>query len=745
MRKYRHIITGIVMALLGLTSCQKPNTDKSIDHLLSQMTLEEKIGQMCQINTIDYPVSKLDKQSIVKGEVGSILNEVDVKKINHIQRIAVEESRLGIPILFGRDVIHGFKTVFPIPLGMAASWNPALVEASAHIAAKEARSSGVRWTFAPMLDLSRDPRWGRIAESFGEDPLLGGQLGAAMIKGFQSDALNGKHKIAACAKHFVGYGAAEGGRDYNTALIPIRELHDQYFPPFEEAIKAGVLTFMSSFNEIDGIPSTGNKYLFRDVLRDQWHFDGFVVSDWKSTTEMIQHGFVENEKQAAERSIVAGVDMEMVASSYKENIHALLKEGKITEKQIDEAVLNILRVKKELNLFDDPYIAEEDQNKFSSPKDLVTAKKMATQSMVLLKNDGILPLNAHHQKIALIGPMADQPYEQLGTWNFDGDASITITPRMAFEKRWGKENILFAPGLEYSRDKRHTDFNQALSLAKKADVIVFCAGEEAILSGEAHSRAHIDLPGAQSELISYLKKSGKPIVLTVFAGRPLVLNDVAPLSDAIIYGWHPGTMGGEALADIVSGEANPSGKLPLSFPKSVGQIPIHYNHKNTGRPVEPHQWVPMDEIPVGAVQTSLGNTSHYLDDGYAPAYPFGYGLSYTSFEYSNLKLDKQKYNLDDTIEVRFDLTNTGDRKGTEITQLYIRDLVGNVTRPVKELQGFKRITLEAGQRQTVTFKIPTTQLSFHDMEMKDRVEAGRFQLWVGGDANTNISLYFELD
>ncbi|QZE15092.1 glycoside hydrolase family 3 C-terminal domain-containing protein [Halosquirtibacter laminarini] len=735
---------SIIGALFIMASCQSSNEEDRVASLLEKMTLEEKIGQMCLINTPGNNLSDKDIQRLRNGEIGSVLNETNVDLINQFQREAVEKSRLGIPLLIGRDVVHGFKTMFPIPLGMAASWNPNLVKQSAVVAAKEAKSSGINWTFAPMVDLARDARWGRIAESFGEDPLLSAKLGVAMIQGFQSDTLNGKYKIAACAKHFAGYGAAEGGRDYNTALIPMRELYDQYFPAFEEAVDAGVFSIMTSFNEIDGVPSTGNRFLLRDVLRDQWGFKGFVVSDWCSTTEMIVHGFAANPKEAAERSINAGVDMEMVATSFHDNIKTLLKEKKITMKEIDQAVLHILRVKESLNLFEDPYVDKNEQHQYAAPEDLLLAKKITSQSMVLLKNKNqILPLKLPSTKLALIGPLADKPYEQLGTWNFDGDVSLSITPRDAFTKRWGNK-VSFTPGLNYSRDKSNDGFASAIANAKKADVVVFCAGEEAILSGEAHSRAGITLPGAQAALIKELKKTGKPIVLVIYAGRPLVLNDVEPYVDAIIYGWHPGTMGGEVLADIVDGTMNPSGKLPVTFPRSVGQIPMHYNHKNTGRPVDPKQWIPMDKIPIKAIQTSLGNTSHYLDDGYTPAYPFGYGLSYTNFDYGSIHLDKQVYDVSDTLRVTCDIRNTGDRDGTEIVQLYVRDLVGNVTRPVRELKAFKRVPLKSNQTKKVQFYLPVSTLAFHDMQMNRIVEPGRFQLWIGGDAIVKTSVYFQV-
>ncbi len=720
------------------------DVENKVQSLLSEMTLDEKIGQMCQADPGFFGAPDALKEAVKDGQVGSLLNLIGAEEVNEIQKIAVEESRLGIPLIIARDVIHGFKTVFPIPLGQAATWNPELVRQGSRIAASEASSTGIKWTFAPMIDISRDARWGRIAESLGEDPYLTSVLGAAMVKGFQGDSLNSETSIAACAKHFAGYGAAEGGRDYNSALIPPRELLDIYLPPFKAAVDAGVLTLMSGFNEIDGVPATGNKYLLRDVLRHEGGFDGFVVSDWASTWEMINHGFAADEKDAARLAIKAGVNMEMATTTYRDNISELLEEGLLNIETINQAVREILRVKFELGLFDNPYTAIEEQNQFAKPEYLEAAKVAATQSMVLLKNDqATLPIKPS-KKVALIGPMANQAYEQLGTWIFDGDTTLTVTPLKAFKVTFGQENVLFAEGMSISRTRHKEGFRKAIEQAKKSDVIVFCGGEESILSGEAHSRANIDLPGVQNELIKELKKTGKPLVLVVMAGRPLTIGETSSHADAVIYAWHPGTMGGAALADIVIGKTNPSGKLPVTFPKVVGQIPIYYNHKNTGRPANPDSWTQMYDIPVKAPQTSLGNESHYIDAGFTPLYPFGYGLSYTSFEYSDLSLDKEIYNLGDTITVSFTLHNVGDFAGDEVAQVYVRDLVGNVTRPVRELKAFKRINLQDGGEKTVTLKIKVDDLAFTNIDMEQVVEPGEFHLWVGGDSNATLTTNFKV-
>jgi len=719
---------------------QHDSIDQKVEQLLGQMTLDEKIGQMWQVNG-----GHGHDEFIKQGKIGSILNDVDPQNINRLQKIAVEESRLGIPLIVARDVIHGFKTIFPIPLAQAATWNPELVKQGSRIAAMEASSTGVKWTFAPMIDISRDARWGRIAESLGEDPYLTSVLGAAMIKGFQGDSLNSETSIIACAKHMAGYGAAEGGRDYNTTLIPPRELNDIYLPPFKAAVDAGVRTFMAAFNDIDGVPATGNEFLFRQVLRKQWKFNGFVVSDWASPWEMINHGFAADDKEAALRAIKAGVNMEMATGTYNDNVHELIEEGLLDMAMIDQAVREILRVKFELGLFDNPYIKEENQNQFAKPEYLEAAHQTAAQSMVLLKNEGnTLPLNAS-KKIALIGPMANQPYEQLGTWIFDGDSTLSITPLEAFQKTFGDDNVLFADGLSISRTRHHKGFKKAIAQAKKSDVIVFVGGEESILSGEAHSRANIDLPGAQNELIKDLKKTGKPIVLVIMAGRPLTIGEISEYADAVIYAWHPGTMGGAALADVIVGEVNPSGKLPVTFPKVVGQIPMYYNHKNTGRPANPDTWTQMYEIPVKAPQTSLGNESHYIDAGFTPLYPFGYGLSYTSFEYSDLKLNKDAYAEGEVIKVTFELKNTGEVNGDEVTQVYVRDLAGSVTRPVRELKAFKRISLNAGEQTTVTLTININDLAFTNINMERVVEKGEFQLWVGGDSNAKLQKSFSVN
>lgn len=746
MKKKKIALLGL-SALLFFSCTQKQDgTEKRINDLLSKMTLEEKIGQLNQINYSENGDSKQQiEEGIKSGNIGSLLNIVDAARINELQRLAVEESRLGIPLIIGRDVIHGFKTIFPIPIGQAATFNPEIAEQGAAVSAAEARSVGVTWTFAPMLDISRDARWGRLAEGLGEDPYLGAVLGSAMVRGYQGANLANNTSIAACVKHFVAYGAAEGGRDYNATNVPPHLMRNVYLVPFKAAIEAGAATVMTSFNENDGIPGTGNKYLLTDVLRGEWGFDGFVVSDWASVTEMIPHGFAANAKEAAMKAINAGVDMEMVSMSYLQNIVELIKEGKVSQKRVDEAVKNILRIKFRLGLFDNPYVETNAPSAFYTEENLQKAKTAAEQSAILLKNNGILPFRDNIKSIALIGPMADAPHDQLGTWIFDGEKEHTITPKAALETMYAdKVKVHFAEGLKYSRDKNKSDFGKAVSAARSADAVVAVIGEEAILSGEAHSLADINLQGAQKELIAELKKTGKPLVVVVMAGRPLTIEDELNASDAMLYYFHPGTMGGPALADLLFGKVVPSGKLPMTFPKMVGQIPVYYNHNNTGRPANKTETL-IDDIPLKASQTSLGNTSYYLDAGFDPLFVFGYGLSYTTFEYSNIKLSNEKIKLGDKLDVTVTLKNTGKYDATEVAQLYINDVSASIVRPVRELKGFKRVHLKAGESQEQVFSITTDDLSFYGMDMKPVTEPGEFKVWIGGNSNAELESKFVVE
>ena len=735
MKRYIYTLCALV-AVLSAGCSQKDSVEAKVDELLSQMTLREKIGQMHQIST-DVEVDKM----IAEGMVGSILNCVNPEEINALQHIAVEQTRLGIPILFSRDVIHGFKTIFPIPLGLAATFDPAIVEQGARVAAVEATAAGIRWTFSPMLDIARDPRWGRVAEGSGEDPYLDSQMGAAMVRGYQGDNLASPDAMAACVKHFVGYGAAEGGRDYNSTMISERSLRNTYLPAFKAAVDAGAATLMTSFNEIDGIPSTGNTFLLRNILREEWGFDGMVVTDWNSSGEMVAHGFATDLKDATRLSVNAGVDMDMMSFGFVTYIEDLVKEGKISEKTIDDAVRNILRLKFRLGLFDNPYVdAEAMASKLYTPAHLEAAKQSAVESAILLQNNNdVLPLEGV-RRILVTGPMADAGHDQLGTWVFDGEEEHTVTPLAALRKRF---DVVYVPALDYSRDNNTAHLAQARSAAASCDAVVVFAGEEAILSGEAHSLSNLDLQGAQSQLIAEVKRSGKPVVVVVMAGRPLTIERDLANCDAMLYMFHPGTMGGEAVADLLTGAAVPSGKTPLTFLREVGQVPFYYNRNNSGRPCNGTETL-LANIPVKAGQTSLGNTGFYLDSGYGPLFPFGYGLSYTTFEYGNIALSKSEYGKNDTIVVEYDLTNTGKRTGTEVAQLYVRDLVGSTVRPIKELKRFERVTLAAGETKRMKFELPVSELAFWGLDMEYKVEAGDFHLWVAGDSASGEPLGFEV-
>ncbi len=733
-------------AVLALVSCGQKQAgtvgatsevESRIEHILGQMTLAEKIGQMNQVSA-GGEVSNY-AEAIRKGQVGSILNEVDPVKLNEFQRLAVEESRLGIPLLVGRDVIHGFHTIFPIPLGLAATFDPALVEEGARIAAVEATAQGVRWTFSPMLDIARDPRWGRIAEGSGEDTYLDARMAEAMVHGYQGEVLD-TTSMAACVKHFVGYGAAEGGRDYNSTFLTERQLRNFYLPPFEAAIKAGAMTLMTSFNDNDGVPSTGNAFVVKDILRGEWGFDGLVVTDWDSMGEMIDHGFGADRKDVAEKAINAGVDMDMMTFGFLSHLEELVKEGAVKQSAIDQAVRNILRIKIMLGLFEHPYVDVEAAKAVQyAPEHLAAARKTAEESAILLKNDGILPLKGKG-RILVTGPMADAPWDQLGTWCFDGQKEHTVTPLKALQERFPGQ-VTYVPGLRFSREKRES-FADVVSAARSADVVLAFLGEEAILSGEAHCLADLNLIGSQSELLAALKATGKPVVATILAGRPLTIERDLPNCNAVLYSFHPGTMGGPALASLLSGDANPSGKTPITFLRTVGQAPLYYNHNMTGRPYRGEKL--LADIDLEAGQTSLGNTSYYLDYGAYPLFPFGYGLSYTTFEYSNASLDKKEYGVEDTITLSFTLSNTGEYKGTEVVQVYVRDLVGTLTRPVKELKAFERVELASGESRTVTLQIPVQSLAFWGLDGVKKVEPGDFQLWVAGDSATGEALSFKV-
>lgn len=725
--------------------------ERRVRELLARMTLEEKIGQLAQVQSGGGHVPDHLRQSLREGRVGSVINEVHAATVNELQRIAVEESRLGIPLLIGRDVIHGFRTVFPIPLGQAASWNPALVREGARVAAREAASAGVNWTFAPMLDIARDPRWGRVAESLGEDPHLSGVLGAAMVRGFQGEDESGapaaRGRLAACAKHFAGYGASESGRDYATTSIPEHDLRNVHLPPFKAAIDAGAMTIMTSFSDLNGVPATGNAWLLSQVLRDEWGFDGFVVSDWDSIRQLAVHGLTEDDRGSAREAANAGVDMEMASHTYAHHMAALVHDGEVPLARVDAMVANILRIKFRLGLFEQPYT---DPAQFPPPGadvHLAAARAAAIESAVLLKNDyQALPLSRESLRtIAVIGPLADDPYEQLGTWIFDGDAQLSRPLLPAIRALAGDQiAVHYARGVETTRGHGTAGFAEAVAAAESSDVVVLVLGEEAILSGEAHCRADVALPGAQEALIEAVAATGKPIVLVLMTGRALALERIAHHCHAILCAWHPGCMGGEAIADLLFGVASPSGKLPVTFPRVTGQLPIYYAQKHGGKPATPATYIHIDDIQPRAPQLSVGNTSFHLDVHWTPLFPFGHGLSYTTFAYEHLRASTAELPMDGTLTLSVDVINVGHREGDEVVQLYVRDLVGSVTRPVRELKGFQKIRLAPGERRTVSFILAAHDLAFHGRGMQLAAEPGRFHAGIGGDSNAALHLEFVL-
>lgn len=740
--------SGCAFSLLGACTGAEDETSRRVEALLQKMTLEEKIAQMNQVN---YLGREEQAKEDVRAGAGSVLNPIafgnvpvpDVKAVNELQRIAVEETRLGIPIITGRDVIHGFKTAMPIPLGQAATFNPDVVKAGARVAATEARASGVHVTFTPMLDISRDARWGRIAESFGEDPYLTSVMGVAMVKGLQTDDLKNPTAIGATAKHFIGYGASEGGRDYNSTSITPLSMRNIYMPPFKAAVEAGAVSVMNSFNDNDGIPMTGNRYLLRDVLRDEWGFRGFVVTDWNSAGEMLNHGFARDSADVARIAVNAGVDMEMNSATFVNNLKALVESGQVSESDIDNAVRNILRIKFEMGLFENPYFDEEAAPKvYLQPAHLEVAKQAALESAVLLKNDnGVLPFKQGVKRVAVIGPMAHQHHEQLGTWIWDADRRATVTPLKAFQDDPAYQ-VIYESGLKYTRDRDTSGFAKVKQAVNSADVAVVFVGEEALLSGEAHSLANLDLVGAQSELLSAVRSTGKPVVMVVMAGRPLTIGKNLKDADAVLYCFHPGTMGGAAIHDLLTGKANPSGKLPVTFVQEVGQIPLYYNHNNTGRPSEPIEKSILYDIPQFDLQNSAGYVSMYLDAPTEPLFPFGYGLSYSRFEYSDLKLSSAEMPIDGSLIVSVTVTNRSDVDGTEVVQLYVRDLVGSIVRPVKELKGFKRVPLKAGESQRVEFTLSAQDLAFYGIDHAYKAEPGDFTLWVGTNSREGLKADF---
>ncbi|PKM20375.1 MAG: beta-glucosidase BglX [Gammaproteobacteria bacterium HGW-Gammaproteobacteria-15] len=721
----------------------KKNTemDQFINELISKMTIEEKVGQLHLLSS-DWdqtgPTLSADYQQQIKaGKVGAVFNAYTASFTRELQTLAVEQTRLGIPLLFGYDVIHGHRTIFPISLGEAASWDLQSIKAAARIAAIEASAEGIHWTFAPMVDISRDPRWGRVSEGSGEDVFLSVEIAKARVQGFQGDDLTATDTVLACAKHYAAYGQAQAGRDYHSTDMSERELWETYLPPFKASVDAGVASFMTAFNDLNGVPATANNYLLQDILRQRWGFSGFVVTDYTSINELVPHGLAEDLPHAGQLALNAGVDMDMQGAVYSKHLPELLAKGKVSETQIDNAVRRILEMKYKLGLFADPYRYSDDQRQAEQvykAEHLAAARDGARKSVVLLKNDNkVLPLSPK-QSIALIGPLADSKADMIGSWSAAGDRQTKpVTLREGLQQRLGADaKIYYAKGAGYEfNDTDQSGFAQAIAAAKKADVILLAMGEKWDMTGEAASRVELGFPGTQEALMHELKKLGKPMVLVLMSGRPMTINWANDNLDAILHTWYAGTQGGHAITDVLYGDYNPSGKLPVTFPRHVGQIPIYYNMKNTGRPYEPE----------GPEQKYR---SRYLDSSNQPLYPFGYGLSYTSFAYSAVTLSSTQLSSAGEIIASVTLTNTGDLAGEEVVQLYIQDKTASVTRPVRELKGFQKIMLGKGESKTVQFRIKAADLAFYDLAMDYVAEAGEFNVFIGTDSTTSNQAVFRL-
>jgi len=753
----------VIISFILLTKvCYGQNLDQKIEDLLSQMSLTEKIGQMNQYNgfwnfTGPQPISGDSKKKydqLRKGLVGSMLNVRGTENVKEVQRIAVEESRLGIPLLFGFDVIHGYKTQSPIPLAESASWDIDAIKRSARLAAKEASAAGLNWTFAPMVDISRDSRWGRVMEGAGEDPFLASMIASARVRGFQGSDLSDPNTILACAKHFAGYGYVEAGRDYNTTEISINTLHNVVLPPFKAAANSGVGTFMNSFNDLNGIPSTADKFLQRDILKELWKFKGFVVSDWGSIREMIDHGFASNRSEAGRLAILGGSDMDMESSIYIEKLEELVNSGKISIDYVDDSVRRILRAKFLLGLFDDPYryIDSDREEKIIGSKEILEgALDIAKKSIVLLKNENnLLPLKKKGQKIALIGPLAADKNSPLGNWSIaaDKDSAISVLEALSLGvmRRHKGNDLIYKQGVRLINkvpdgfheevsinENDRTGIEEAVIAAKEAEIVIMVLGEYGYQSGEGRSRANLDFPGLQQELLERVREVNKNIILVVMSGRPLILNWADENIPAIVQAWHLGTQSGYAISEVLYGDYNPSGKLTMSFPRSVGQMPLYYARKSTGRP--------------GADGEDQGSVfwSHYQDEKNTPLYPFGYGLSYTKFRYSKITLTDSKMSPDESINAEITITNTGKVKGKEVVQMYIHDRYASATRPIRELKGFQIVELEPRESKTVTFKIDRSLLEFYSGNNRWEAEPGDFDIYIGTNSNAKLKASFVLN
>src|SRR5438034_1088968 len=722
--RLRYALCIVVTLALGggvsaTLAAQTPAPVRNIDSLLARMTLEEKLGQLNQLSVDNQPSAE-QLELVRKGLVGSFLNLTGAAATRDAQHIAVTESRLHIPLIFGHDVIHGYRTIFPIPLGEAASWDPEAVEAAARVAAREAAAAGLHWTFAPMVDIARDPRWGRIAEGSGEDPYLGSAMAAARVRGFQGTDPGAPDAVLATVKHFAAYGGAEGGRDYNTVDLSERTLREVYLPPYRAALDAGARSVMTSFNEIGGVPSTASPWLMTTVLRREWGFRGFVVSDWTAVEELRNHGVAGSRADAGKLALEAGVDMDMVSRIYVDDLPALVRTGRIPVAVVNEAVRRVLRAKAALGLFDDPYHGaspERERSVLLAPEHRQLARRVAEESIVLLKNDAsLLPLAPRVKSVAVIGPLADDKVAALGSWPGRGDPRDAVTPLEGIKQRAGSVSVLYVKGCGIT-DTAAAAFADAVAAAKQADVAVLVLGEAGDMSGEAASRANLDLPGVQPRLLEAIYATGTPIVLVIMNGRPLTIPWAAEHVPAIVESWFLGVETGPALAAVLFGDVNPSGKLPVSFPRAVGQIPLYYNHKNTGRPTGPDKY-----------------TSKYTDLPVTPLFPFGHGLSYTTFSHSAPPLSSLRITPAGTLHASVTVTNTGSREGAEVVQLYVHDEVASVTRPVRALAGFRRVSLKPGEARTLDFQLTAKELGLYNRDMKFVVEPGTFRVFVGGSS-----------
>ncbi|SEN43922.1 beta-glucosidase [Flavobacterium sp. CF108] len=739
----KKITTFALLMVSFFAAAQQQTIDQKVNDLLKKMTIEEKIGQLNQYtgdNQATGPITiNPNKQAEIKqGLIGSMLNIIGTKYTRQYQELAMQ-SRLKIPLLFGQDVIHGYKTTFPLPLAEAASWDLQAIELAARVAAEEASANGIHWTFAPMVDISRDPRWGRVMEGAGEDTYLGSKIAYARVKGFQGNKLGDLNSVMACVKHFAAYGAGVGGRDYNSVDMSERMLLETYLPPFKAALDAGAATFMNSFNDLNGIPATGNAHLQRDILKGKWNFQGFVVSDWGSIGEMVAHGYSKDLKEAAYSAITAGSDMDMESNAYRYNLAQLVKEGRVSIDLVDDAVKRILRKKFELGLFDDPYRYSDDKRAekvLANPANRKAALEVAEKSIVLLKNENqTLPISKSVKTIAFIGPMVKEYKANMGFWSVElPDVNYdkwVVSQWDGLQNKVGKNTkLLYAKGCEVDGDNKD-GFAEAVETAKQADVVILSIGERRDMSGEAKSRSDLHLPGVQEDLVKAIQATGKPVVVLINAGRPLVFNWTADNVPAIVYTWWLGTEAGNAIADVLFGDYNPSGKLPITFPREVGQIPIYYNHFSTGRPAKN--------------ENATNYVSAYIDLKNSPKFPFGYGLSYTKFDYSGLKLSSTKIKSSETIKVSFQLSNVGKVAGEEVVQLYLKDKFGSVVRPVLELRDFQKVKLNAGETKTIEFTIDKEKLSFYNDKLEWTAEPGDFEVLIGASsADIKLKSDFEL-